>query len=100
MSASWIQTVLSLLPMVLAFIPKLPPTLIPAIIQGIQEAEQLPGAKGPEKKAHVLALVDLAIQGINAAKRKTVLDPVAVTPVVDHAIDVGIGVANLVTRHH
>lgn len=99
MAAAWTQTVLSLLPMVLAFIPKLPPSLIPAIIQGIQEAEQLPGAKGPEKKAHVLALVDLAIQGVNAAKHKVVLDPATVTPVVNHAIDVGIAVANLLTKH-
>lgn len=98
MSTVWVQTVLSVLPFLFTIL-HVPAALIPALVHGIQEAEQLPGVKGPEKKAHVLELVDLAIQGINAAKHKVVIDAAKVTPVIDHAIDVGIAVANLATRH-
>jgi len=89
----WLTIVRGLLPWAFMLIPGLPPVLVPTIIQGIEEAQQLKGASGADKKAHVVALVELAITGINS-KRK-VIDEVTVLPVVKSAIDTGIALVNL-----
>lgn len=93
----WLTLAQSLLPIVLNFIPGLSPLLIPVIVQGIQEAEQIKGS-GAEKKQHVIALVHLAIETINTAKKKTVIDPKAVA-VADRAIDTAVAIVNLVAKH-
>ena len=95
----WLAIVAGLLPMILAFIPGMPTLLVPVIIQGINEAEQIKGAKGPDKKQHVLALVNLAITTTNTAAKRTVIDAAKVMPVVDRAIDTGIAVTNLLAKH-
>lgn len=93
---TWIRVVVSALPAVLAVIPGLPRTLVPIIVDGIAEAEHLPGSSGPEKRAHVTELVKVGIDGINAARGTTVIDPSTVMPTVEHAIDLGVSIANQV----
>jgi hypothetical protein len=95
----WLTVVTSLLPMILAFIPGMPAILVPVIIQGIHEAEQIKGATGAEKKAHVLALIPIAIATINATAKRTVIDTAKVMPVIDRAIDTGIAIVNLLAKH-
>lgn len=95
----WFNLLKGMLPVVLSFIPNLPPMLIPIIIQAIEEAEQLPGARGSEKKAHAVALVRLAIETTNAAANRIVINEEKVMPVVERAIDTGIAILNLVSKH-
>lgn len=94
----WFQLAQSLLPFFLMTVfPDLPALLIPAIVQGIQEAEQMKGS-GAEKKQHVVNLVHLAIQTINTTKGRELISP-AVIVVVDRAIDTAISIVNLVAKH-
>lgn len=93
----WLVLAQSMLPLILSFIPNLPAVLVPVIVQGIQEAEQMQGS-GVAKKQHVVNLAHLAIQTINTTKGHEVIGPSALA-VVDSAIDTGIAVVNLVAKH-
>jgi hypothetical protein len=95
----WLTLVTGLLPMILSFIPGMPAILVPVVIQGINEAEQIKGATGPEKKQHVLSLVNLTITTTNAIAKRTVIDAAKVMPIVDRAIDTGISIVNLLSKH-
>lgn len=93
----WLMLAQSMLPVILSFIPQLPAVLVPVIVQGIQEAEQMKGS-GAEKKQHVVNLAHLAIQTINTTKGREVISPAVIT-VVDRAIDTAISIVNLVAKH-
>lgn len=95
----WLAAVTGLLPLIFMLIPKLPSVLVPVIIQGIQEAEQIKGATGAQKKDHVMALVHLAIETINTAKKREVIGAEALAT-IDRAVDTGIAMVNLFTRRH
>lgn len=69
--------------------------LLPTIINGIKEAEAIAGATGPEKKAHVMALVADAVTVANATGRIHI-DVAEVQGVVSNGIDVVIGVINVI----
>jgi hypothetical protein len=69
------------------------------IMNGIDEAEQLPGASGAEKKAHVLALVATGVSITNATG-KSHLDPVAIATIAGHGIDAVVGTVNVVRDAH
>lgn len=70
---------------------------IPVITHGIVEAEQLPGASGAEKKAHVLNLLADSVTALNATG-KTHLDLDELSGIASHGIDTTIGAVNLL--HH
>lgn len=72
---------------------------IPAITQGVIEAEQIKGASGAQKKAHVLNLVPVAV-GVANATGKTHLDPVVIGSIVDSGIDAVIKAVNAVHATH
>jgi len=72
--------------------------LAPLIIQGIQEAEGLKGATGPEKKAHVVGLVRAGITTANLVAKKDVLSPTESVATVSAAIDAVVGAVNLVQQ--
>ena len=82
-------------PFVLAMVPGIPPSIIPALIHGIQVAETLPGADGAAKKKVVLDLASTAISATNDAAKKQVIDPTAINA-ISNGIDTTIGVINLV----
>ena len=69
--------------------------LIPTILNAIKEAEQIQGATGPEKKGHVLAVVDAAVAVVNQVGQVH-LDPAEVHQVAGTAIDTIIGVIHLI----
>lgn len=93
----WLDLVKLLAPIVLANVKggdKIA-TVIPVVVQGIQEAEQIKGAKGPEKKDHVLNVTDAAVTALNATG-KVKLDPQEVRATVSDGIDTVVQTVNLV----
>ena len=93
----WLQLVASFAPYILATIPGLPPFVIPAIVQGIQDVEQIPGASGAQKKATVLDLVKTGLGVVNNATSHKV-DPVAATAAVSLGIDAVVAAVNVVQQ--
>lgn len=94
----WKQIVAFVLPLVIETkAPKLKP-LIPVIAQGIQDAEALIDASGPEKAAHVKALAQTAATGINAVAGRMVVDPSLVGTVGASAISLTVDIANRIHR--
>jgi hypothetical protein len=88
-------------PVVLSNVPKgekIAP-LIPVIIHGIQEAEQIPGASGAEKKAHVLEVVSAGVTAVNATG-KVKLDPVEVADIASKGVDLTVQIVNDVHAAH
>lgn len=86
-------------PVVLPFVPngdKLAP-FVGQIMHGIDEAEQIPGATGPEKKAHVMNIVAI---GAGAAGTHVTLDQAEVLTTANAGIDAVIGAIKLVQNAH
>lgn len=73
--------------------------LVPVIIHAIGDAEQIKGATGAEKKAHVLAIADAAVTVANTTGKVT-LDPVQVQAVAGQGIDAVIGTVAIVQGAH
>lgn len=70
-------------------------TMIPTIVKGIGEAEQIQGASGADKKAHVLALVQDGVTAANASGHVT-LDPAEVNAIASSGVDAVIGTIHVV----
>ena len=93
----WFQLITGLAPLILANVKggdKIAP-VIPVIVSGIQEAEEIAGASGPDKKAHVLKTVDAGVAAANATG-KVQLDPAEVQQVASDGIDAVIGTIHVV----
>src|SRR5262245_54998420 len=73
--------------------------LIPVIVQGIQEAEEIAEASGPEKKAHVINLATAAATALNATG-KVQVDVTAVQQVAATGIDTVVAAVNVVKDSH
>jgi hypothetical protein len=69
--------------------------LIPVITYAIGEAEQIKGATGEQKKAHVLDITNAAVLTLNATG-KVKLDPAEVAKVAGSGIDTVIGTVHLI----
>ena len=70
-------------------------TLVPVIIHAIGEAEQIKGATGAQKKAHVLAIVEAGVATANATGKVT-LNPTEVHQVADDGIDAVLGTIQVI----
>lgn len=68
---------------------------LPVIISGITEAEQIPGATGPAKRAHVLKLVDTGVTVTNATG-KVKLDPAEVQAIAGNIVDTAVSITKVV----
>jgi hypothetical protein len=95
---NWLDLVKLIAPIVVAATVPHGAVLGPLIATGISDAEQLAGAKGPEKKAHVLELVTDGVIAINTAKGIEVFDPAAVGAAASGAIDATVTIVNLISR--
>ena len=76
-------------PIILAATPagkKIPPDLIPNIVDAIGEAGAIKGASGEEKKAHVMAAIDKAVAVANETG-KVKLDADEIKAVASTGID-------------
>lgn len=97
----WLSLVQVLAPAVLMAVPhgeKIAP-YIPIITTGIQEAEQIPGASGAEKKAHVVNLAMAAFQSLQQTG-KVHLNQTDFSDTVSAGIDATVGTINLVHQAH
>ena len=91
----WLQLVEVFAPMVLAA-AGVPTSILLPITSAIAEAEQIPGASGPNKKAHVLNITKFAIELANIKHGSQVLDPLRVVAAVDEGIDLAVETIDLV----
>ncbi len=92
----WLSLIGNLAPFVLAAIPGVPPVLIPAIVHGIQTAEQIPGASGAQKKAAVLDLVATGLTTTNSIAGSQKIDASATLAAVSSGIDATVNAVNAV----
>lgn len=90
----WLKLLKQIGPTVLLFTPLAP--IAPAVIAGIELAEQIPGATGAQKKAIVQQIAKTAADGANAQAGHTVIDPGSIELVAGQAIDTTVGVINIV----
>lgn len=90
----WFRILKEIGPTVLAFTPIAP--LVPAIIAGIELAEQIPGATGAQKKAIVQQIAKTAAEGANAQAGHVVIDAASIETVAGSAIDTVVGVVNII----
>jgi hypothetical protein len=96
-SNKWFALITGLAPLILSNIKggdKIAP-VIPVIVSGIQEAEQIKGASGADKKAHVLKTVEAGVAAANATG-KVKLDTAEVQAVASDGIDAVIGAVHVV----
>ena len=87
-------------PIVLAAVPngqKLGP-VINTITAAIEEAEQIPGATGAEKKDHVLKITAAGVAVANAAGAK--LNDAEIAAIAGNGIDAVVGAVNAVKKEH
>lgn len=91
----WLSLVQSFAPLVL-IAAGVPPVLVTSIAASIEEAEQIPGATGADKKAHVLNITRDAIDASNVAQGRQHLDPTKVVAVVSKGIDLAVETVDLV----
>lgn len=100
----WLQLVKLLAPTIVAVaVPGVGPALAAAIADGIAEAEQIPGASGADKKAHVLNLVRAGAGAVNAASEPDALQQAQVDGLVSavgSGIDTAVAVVNLIHQQH
>jgi hypothetical protein len=73
-----------------------PPVLTGAVIHAATEAEAITGAKGVDKKAHLLAVIADSITVLNGAKGHNVINPTLALTAVSLGIDTTIASINLV----
>jgi len=93
----WFQLITGLAPLILANVKggdKITP-VIPVIVAGIQEAEQIKGASGEQKKDHVMKTVDAGVAAANATG-KVKLNAEEVKAVASDGIDAVIGAVHVV----
>lgn len=86
-------------PLLLSLIPggdKIQP-YIPKVVEGIQEAQQIPGATGADMKKHVITLVVKGIEEANLTG-KVKVNPSDVVPILDHGIDTVVETVKLIHK--
>lgn len=92
----WLELIKTVAPLILTFVPGMPPVLIPAIIKGIEIAEAIPGATGEQKKVAVINLVKTGMSTANAIHGEVILDPVALSNIVSKGIDTAVDTINII----
>ena len=83
-------------PFLLMMTPLAP--IAPAVIQAILEAEQIKGATGPEKLAHVMAIITTAAEALNLQAGHEVVDMAKLQQTGAAIISAIIAIVNLVTK--
>ena len=73
---------------------------VSVISTGIQEAEQIPGATGADKKAHVMNLAMSAFAALQATGKVHLGDATDFQNMVGAGVDTTVGVINVVHQLH
>lgn len=90
---SWLKLVEQLAPIALIGTPLAP--LVPAVILGIQTAEQIKGASGQQKLILAQQIVNASVMGANAQAGHQVIDPAAVSDLTAKGISTVVTAVNL-----
>lgn len=93
----WLTIVARIAPLVLSLIPGIPTAIAPFVAVAIAQAEQLPGATGPQKLQAAVQITRNGIGGLNAAAGHEVIDPL-VDDAIAHAVSATVDVANLLQQ--
>lgn len=99
----WLDLVKLIAPAIVAATVPGGPVIGGLIVHGIDEAEQIAGASGAEKKAHVLEIVRSGLEGANAglaAAGRPTLPATAILDAANKGIDTTIATVNLVHQKH
>lgn len=92
----WLDLAKLLIPMIIAMkFPQLAP-VAGTIAAGVSEAEEIPGASGADKLAHVSNLANAAVASINGIANKPIIDPTTANTAIVSAINTAVAVTNLV----
>lgn len=92
---AFLKAAATLAPVILMLFPKLAPLAGP-ITEGIQEAEQIPGASGWDKLTHATQVAKDGIAALNAAEGKQVVDPALSDETIQAGINAVVGSLNIV----
>jgi len=94
---NWIDLLKTIGPGILAVTPAAP--FIPAVIAGVELAEELHGAgSGAQKKATAQKVALAVAQGVNAVKNEPLVNADQLAAVTGTAIDTVVGVVNLTQK--
>ena len=94
----WLDLAKLLAPIILTTVkPSLAP-IASNIATGITEAEQIPGASGQDKLAHVQNIASNAATAINSAAGKTLVDTSSLQQTVQEGIDTTVAAINLIHK--
>ena len=88
------QRVGKIAPAILAFTPLAP--IAPLVAAAVQEAEAIKGATGPEKLAHVKAIVTAAVRVANQEAGHQVIGATDLDAAIDHGVGAIISAVNAV----
>lgn len=99
MTFDWKRLLFSLAPIGLAAAGVPAPMILP-IVDAMQEAQSIIGARGAEKKTHVLNMARDAVAAINATPTPRTLEPDATIEKVSEGIDTSIALVNQVLERH
>ena len=94
--SKWLKILEQIGPIIIATTVPGGALIAPAVVQAIAHAEQIKGATGAEKKAHVEAIASLAAQSLNAAAGESKIDPALVSATAGQVIDAVVGAVNIV----
>jgi hypothetical protein len=98
-NVDWKRLLFALAPIGLAA-AGVPAPMIPGIVDGMAEAQAIIGARGAEKKAHVLKGANDAIDVINAMPTAWTLEPAPTLEKIGRGIDTSIGLVKQVLERH
>lgn len=91
---SWLKT---LAPIIFAMVPQTQ-AIAGRISDAIGQAEEIPGATGVEKKAHVMQITADAIAAVNTVAGSEKLPPVETLAVASSVIDTVVSVINALDK--
>lgn len=93
----WLETIGSIAPLVMQFIPGCAP-LAPYVSFGVQQAEKIPGASGAQKRDIAIAIAKAGVGATNALKGSTLIDPAISDETIGATVDAVVGITNIVHK--
>jgi hypothetical protein len=92
--SSWLHLVESIAPLALAMTPLAP--IAPWVTIGIQTAERIPGASGPQKLALAKTIVSAGVAATNAQAGEQEIDPTLIDSALSSGISAVVDAVNVV----
>lgn len=96
---NWLHFAQSILPLVINFVPGIPPGVATSVVQTMIAVESMPGKTGAEKKAIVMDNAVTQLQNINVIAGKQVVNVEATADAIDKGVDAGVAAVKAVQQH-